>query len=207
MKRYGNLIHDIADPETIKLALHQAAIGKRHRKSVSRRLNHEEETIQQIQYLLLSGAFKPAKVKTWTTHERDKDRQITTTPFFPDQIIHWSIMLVLQPIFLKSMYEYNLATVPGRGMAQGRKVIPKWLQNDPKRTKYCLKMDIHHFYASINTDILKLKLQHRFKDPQVLRLLGVIIDSYSPGLPLGLYTSQWLANFYLEDFDHKVKND
>lgn len=207
MKRYGNLIHDIADPETIKLALHQAAIGKRHRKSVSRRLNHEEETIQQIQHLLLSGEFKPAKVKTWTGHERGKDRQITTTPFFPDQLIHWSIMLVLQPIFLKSMYEYNLATVPSRGMAQGRKVIPKWLQNDPKRTKYCLKMDIHHFYASINTDILKLKLQHRFKDPQVLRLLGAIIDSYSPGLPLGLYTSQWLANFYLEDFDHQVKND
>jgi len=36
LKRYGNLIHDIADPETIKLALHQAAIGKRHRKSVNR---------------------------------------------------------------------------------------------------------------------------------------------------------------------------
>lgn len=131
MKRYGNLIHDIADPETIKLALHQAAIGKRHRKSVSRRLNHEEETIQQIQYLLLSGEFKPAKVKTWTAHERDKDRQITTTPFFPDQIIHWSIMLVLQPVFLKSMYEYNLATVPGRGMARGRKVSRSGYRTTP----------------------------------------------------------------------------
>lgn len=36
-------------------------------------------------------------------------------------------------------------------------------------------------------------------------LLIKIIRTSDKGLPLGFYTSQWFANFYLQDFDHYVK--
>lgn len=38
-------------------------------------------------------------------------------------------------------------------------------------------------------------------------MLDAIVDSVEVGLPIGNYTSQWLANFYLQEFDHFIKQD
>ena len=207
MKRYGHLFEKVVDPENIKLAILQASKGKRNHRNVKRVLDDIDTYVMRIQTMLLSCEYQPSHVAEKGIMERGKHRIITSSPFFPDQIIHWALMLVLQPVFLKSMYEYNMATIPSRGTGQGRRVLVKWLKSDPKHTKYCLKMDVHHFYPSIDQGILKQKLKHRFKDERVLKLLFDIIDCYSSGLPLGFYTSQWLANFYLESLDHKIKND
>lgn len=47
-------------------------------------------------------------------------------------------------------------------------------------------------------------LRRKFKDQDLLWLLDEIIDS-APGLPIGNYLSQYLANFYLSYFDHWLK--
>jgi hypothetical protein len=44
----------------------------------------------------------------------------------------------------------------------------------------------------------------RIKDQDCLWLIDTIIDS-SQGLPIGNYTSQWFANFFLQDLDHYIK--
>ncbi|WP_234111753.1 RNA-directed DNA polymerase, partial [Chryseobacterium sp. R2A-55] len=69
---------------------------------------------------------------------------------------------------------------------------------------YCLKLDIKKFYPNIDHDILKALLRKKFKDADLLWLLDEIIDS-APGLPIGNYLSQYLANFYLTYFDHWIK--
>lgn len=38
-------------------------------------------------------------------------------------------------------------------------------------------------------------------------MIDLIIDSSKNGLPIGNYTSQWFANFYLQDLDHYIKED
>lgn len=207
MKRYGRIYDKITDKETILLAILQASKGKTDRKPVKLVLDNIEHYINEIQIMLICGEFEPSRVKTHKIFERKKERLITTTPFYPDQIIHWATMLVIQPILLSGMYEYTLATIKGRGISLGKKMAEKWIRSDFKNTKYCLKMDVHKFYNSIDHEILKLKLKRKFKDEQLLNLLFKIIDSYEVGLPLGLYTSQWLANFYLSELDHRIKND
>ena len=67
-----------------------------------------------------------------------------------------------------------------------------------------MKADVHHFFASIDHDILKAKLVKKIADPQVYELMCTYIDS-TDGLPLGYQTSQLLALMYLDDFDHWVK--
>ncbi len=61
------------------------------------------------------------------------------------------------------------------------------------------------FYPSINQDILKSKFRKIIKDKDTLDLIDLIIDSGKEGLPIGNYTSQWFANFYLQDLDHYIK--
>lgn len=70
---------------------------------------------------------------------------------------------------------------------------------------YILKCDVKKFFASINHDILKKKLLKRIKDKDALKIVYDIIDNDTEGLSIGNMTSQILAIFYLNDFDHFVK--
>ena len=70
---------------------------------------------------------------------------------------------------------------------------------------YILKCDIKKFFASIDHENLKKKLEKKIKDKEALNIVYDIIDSDTEGLSIGNMTSQILAIFYLNDFDHYVK--
>ena len=72
---------------------------------------------------------------------------------------------------------------------------------------YILKCDISKFFASINHDILKRKINRRIKDKDSLKIIYDIIDSNTQGLYIGSMTSQILAIFYLNDMDHFIKEN
>jgi hypothetical protein len=51
-------------------------------------------------------------------------------------------------------------------------------------------------------------IARKIKDPQVLWLVGLIIDSTpNPGIPIGNLTSQVFANLYLNGLDHLIKEN
>ena len=69
-------------------------------------------------------------------------------------------------------------------------------------------MDIHHFYESVDKDILKQKIGKIFRDERLTKILYKIIDSFEEtGIPLGLYTSQWFVLIYISDLDHYIKEE
>lgn len=114
-------------------------------------------------------------------------------------------MQIIEPYMAKGMYEYSCGSIPKRGIHYAQKRVKRWVKRDRKHTKYVLQIDIAKFYPSINHDVLKEFLRKKFKDKDLLWLLDAIIDSVEKGLPIGNYTSQWLANFYLQEFDHMIK--
>lgn len=67
-------------------------------------------------------------------------------------------------------------------------------------------MDIKKFYPSIDHEVMKHIVRKKIKDTRLLNLLDGIIDS-APGLPIGNYLSQFLANIYLNHFDHWLKEE
>lgn len=72
-----------------------------------------------------------------------------------------------------------------------------------------MKIDIKKFYDNIDHAALKRIIRYTIADEQLLRLLDKIIDSNGKdkGLPIGNFTSQYLANLYLAYFDHWVKEE
>ena len=206
MKRAGNIYSNVCEIDNIKQAIIKASLGKRHQGRVRRVLQNIDAAANGIRKMLLNKTYVPSPyiIKTIRDGANKKERTIHKPRFYPDQIIHWALMLQLEPVIMRGMYAHTCGSVPGRGTSYGQKMVRHWLDADYNGTKYCLKMDISKFYPSVDNQVLKDMFRRRIKDADCLWLIDAIIDS-SKGLPIGNYTSQWFSNFYLQDMDHFIK--
>jgi len=58
---------------------------------------------------------------------------------------------VMKPIWMSTMYEHSYGSLPNRGGHLAKKRIEKWIRNNDRHMKYCLKMDIKkilRFYST-----------------------------------------------------------
>lgn len=195
------------EQENIVKCIKAASKGKRNRFDVKQVLNEAERHAKRIRNLIVSGEFHFTNYKTAVINcsTEKKERLIAKPRFRYDQIVHHVIMSVFRPIVERGLYEHAYGSIPNRGPHTAKYFLEKWIRSFGKKRFYVLKLDIKHFYDSINHDILKQKLKRVIRDKKYLNLLYALIDSYSPGLPKGFYSSQWFANFYLSPFDHYVK--
>ncbi len=186
MKRVGNIYNDIIAKENIRKAISNASKGKKNRMAVKKVFNDMPFYIDQIYDMLANKKYVASPYVKIAIHDgvRKKERVIFKPMFYPDQIIHWSLMQQIQPILRKGMYDYTCASIPGRGLHYGAKHIKKILVQDRKNTKYCLKLDVKKFYPSIDKEIMKKKFRKIIKDGDTLDLIDVIIDSSEAGLPI-----------------------
>lgn len=209
IKRIEHLYDKIIDINNIKQAIINASKKKRSRKSVQRILENVDFYALEIQNILKDKSYIPSPYVEETIKDgaSGKERIIFKPRFYPDQCIHWAIMQIIEPHIAKGMYEYSCGSVPKRGIHYAQKRVKRWIERDRKHTKYILQIDITKFYPSVSHDVLKQMLRRKFKDKSLLWLMDSIIDSVERGLPIGNYTSQWLANFYLQGFGHFIKQD
>ena len=215
MKSYSHLYEKIYDPDNLRLAIHRAAKGakKKRRRDVQYCLSHEEDVVQKLHDMLVNETyvFKQHEPRLRYDQNSHKYRKIIAPTYYYEQIIHHAIIQVLQPIFMKGMYEYSCGSIPKRGASYGKRYLERWIQNNPKKRKYVLKMDIHHYFDSVDHDVIKAKIRRKFHDERLNRLLFAIIDGHedSPGrgIPIGYYTSQWISNWILQDMDHMIKEE
>ena len=116
MKRTGYIYEKICTYENVETAVMKASLGKRNRNYVKMRLTHLDETVLKIQKLLIEQIYVPSPytVKKIQDGPSQKERIIFKPRFYPDQIIHWALMLQLQAVITKGMYEYTCGSVPGR---------------------------------------------------------------------------------------------
>jgi len=208
VKRVGNLYEKICDTGNIKQAILSSSRGKRDQKRVKHILNNIDVYAERMRRLLITQSYVPSPyaVKTVRDGAAQKERTIHKPRYYPDQIIHWALMLQLEPVIMRGMYRYSCGSVPGRGTSDGQNTLRNWLDTDRRGTKYCLKMDVSKFYPSVDNEILKQMFRRKIKDEDCLWLIDTIIDS-AQGLPIGNYTSQWFANFYLQGLDHFIKQE
>lgn len=214
-----NLFPKMLNAEYIRRCIHRAARGKGNRPDVVNVLNNEDEIIYQIQSILQEGKIIDYIPKHEVFKINDgisKKVRYIVKPCFFEQIIHHMVMGVLKKHIMSGMYEYNCGSIPKRGGNYAKNVVEKYIHSHKHGGKinYCLKLDVHHFFQSINHLILKKFLMKSIKDSEIITILDIIIDTYSDhkdengvdcGLPIGFYTSQWLANWYLQGLDHYIK--
>ena len=203
MKRLSNLFDKICTIENIEEADRKARKNKGIRYGILKHDLHPEKDNAELLESLLNGTYKTSEYSTFKIYE-PKERLIYRLPYYPDRIVHHAIMNIMEPIWKSIFIKQTYSSIKNRGIHACAKDVRFALDNFPKETKYCLKLDIHKFYPSIDHEILKKIIRIKIKDNRLLKLLDDIIDS-APGVPIGNYLSQFFANLYLAYFDHWVK--
>lgn len=203
MKRLSNLFDKICTIENIEEADRKARKNKGIRYGILKHDLHPEKDNAELLESLLNGTYKTSKYSTFKIYE-PKERLIYRLPYYPDRIVHHAIMNIMEPIWKSIFIKQTYSSIKNRGIHACAKDVRFALDNFPKETRYCLKLDIHKFYPSIDHEILKKIIRIKIKDNRLLKLLDDIIDS-APGVPIGNYLSQFFANLYLAYFDHWVK--
>lgn len=204
MKSYNHLWEKLISDENIILAIHNASHGNMKRRKLTEIKNNPTQYIPIVRNWIENFKTINHTPKTINDGISAKKREIIV-PTVAEHIVQHAIMNVLKPIFMKGMYEHTYASIPQRGCHRGMKVVKKWIKNDERNVKYCLKLDVRKYFDSISQNVLINKLRNKIHDKKFMNLLVKIIRTTERGLPLGFYTSQWFANFYLQSFDHFVK--
>lgn len=209
IKRLNNLYTKICDFENIKIAHRNASRGKHWYKEVKMVNSDPEKYLTELQNQLINKTYKTSEYEIFTRDDGVKKREIYKLPYYPDRIVHWAILQVIEPILLKNLITNTYSAIPNRGIHYGMQRVKSDIYNDPEGCKYCLKLDIRKYYPSINHEILKQKYRRLFKDKDLLWLLDEIVDSVNEneGVPIGNYLSQYFGNFYLSSFDHWIKEE
>ena len=208
MKRYGYLYEKIYDMDNLWLGYYNARKNKTWYDEVKEVDKNPEFYLFQIKEMLINKTYKTSEYEVFKIWDKTKEREIYKLPFFPDRIVHHAIANIIEPILVKSLIEDTYSSIKKRGIHRGLNRIKQALK-DEENTKYCLKLDIKHYYPSLNHDILKQLLKKKFKDNNLLWLLSEIIDSVNDnkGVPIGNYLSQIFGYYYLSYFEHWLKNN
>lgn len=241
-----DLFNSICSMDNLYRAYQNAKSGKGWYKEVKQIEKRPFYYLAGLQYMLKNHLFKTSEYEIFILNEGKKKRDVYKLPFFPDRIAQWAILQVIEPFLLANMTADTYSAIPGKGIqpivndlrgyyktkrVDGKKKsvwVPSILLSDEENTRYCYKIDLHHYYQSINHEVLKQKFRKVFKDPELLWLLDEIADSINTateedlielslsgeievdpntGIPIGNYMSQYSGNFYLSSFDHWVKEE
>jgi RNA-directed DNA polymerase len=204
MKRIGNIYNSICSMDNLILADEKARKGKSWQYGVRVHDHDRHANLLTLHDMLISQTYKTSAYTIFKVFE-PKEREVYRLPYFPDRITHHAIMNILEPIFVSVFTADTYSCIKKRGIHAAANGVKQSLKDAPG-TQYCLKLDVKKFYPSVDHEVLKGLLRRKIKDNNLLWLLDEIIDS-APGLPIGNYLSQYLANFYLTYFDHWIKEE
>ena len=211
MKRYGNLYKEICSMENLRRAHQNAKKGKGWYQEVKMVDSDPEKYLKEIQEMLINHTYKTSDYERFIKCEHGKEREIFKLPYFPDRICQWAIIQVIEPYLLRQLIHTTYSALPGKGIHAALHDVQKAMKTDVPNCQYCLKLDVRHYYPSIDHAIMKDKFRRIFKDDELLWLLDEIIDSIDTGekpgtgVPIGNYISQYCGNLYLSSFDHWIK--
>ena len=226
MKRVGDLWQKFCSVETAEEAIYRGTQNKRQDRVVVRLFGyHKNDSVHPL------GSLDPSKVHAYAValvneletgkwqHKPGKTRSIMSSgkereieiARLKDHIVQWMAMLTIENMMIKRMYRYSCGNLPKRGIEDARKHVQKWVRSGD--CTHFVKLDIRHFYQTVDLTKLSEQLHRQIKDAKFLRVLDQIVFSSAQqetlfenphNLAIGYYSSPWFANIYLTPLDRFI---
>lgn len=218
-KRHDDLFGGIANFAALRLAARRAIKGKRKKPGAAAFMANFEREILRLDSELRDGSYTPGRYVEILVRE-PKERLVSAAPF-RDRVVHHALCAVICPLFETGLIDNTFANRTGKGTHAAVHAYERYRD----RHAHVLRCDIFRYFPSIDHAILKREFRRRVACESTLRLMDTIVDHSNAqepvdlhfagddliepyrrrrGLPIGNLTSQFLANLYLNSFDHWV---
>ncbi len=213
MKTAKSILGAICTAKNAVKAYRKARKCKRYRPEVLKFEQNREMNLARAVADIRNQTYTAGRYYCFKVFE-PKERLIMALPFY-DRVVQHMIVNVIEPLFEKRFIFHSYACRKGKGVHEASATLSKWLYNlQVKQGKkvYAIKADIHHYFQSIDHEILKTEIRRYISDKKVLKILDHIIDHNGiypdgVGIPVGNLTSQLFANVYLNILDQYIKHE
>lgn len=159
--------------------------------------------------MISRGDLNLSKPKTKVRHDTcgNKDRNITVLNIRHLMLEHVAVLGLSE--LCKTIGEYQVSSIKGRGTALGYSMIKKWVTMARLRVgkTYAAKLDIRNFYGSVDRDCMMKWLRRRVANNKLLWLVHELVSTIDRGIAIGSFLSQTLANIYLSSLYHRAKEN
>lgn len=207
-----NLWPLVLEWDNLLLAAKEAARTRRYRAEVLRFNAYLEENLLDLQRLLRTGQWHPGPYRQFYVYEPKK--RLVHAPWYPDRVLHHALVQIIGPYFERRFIDQSFACRVGKGTHAASDYLSSMLRSAHAghENVFVLKADISKYFYSIDHDILLRVIARIIGDKYVLEILRRLVRECgciegNRGLPLGALTSQLMANAYLDQLDHFVKDN
>ena len=201
MKRIGKVSEEVETERNFDKAFWDYADQKMKRKAVQEFHDDLENNLKA-----LCEAYRD---ETWVTSEyvkkmvyHPKVRPVHKLPV-KDHVIQHAATNPVEDRLRKTLYWRSPAGTKGKGTHYFYEMMKRDIYSHPQsETFYCVPLDIHHYFQNVEHGLLKKEYRRKIKDRKLLRFLDEVVDSFNPGIVLGLKLAQLLGQLFLARFDY-----
>jgi hypothetical protein len=157
-----------------------------------------QKNLRTLQASMACGGYRPYTEKVYANH---KNRQICIS-CVDDKIVQTSLSFCLSNVYNPAKSTHGF--IPNRSVFTAKKVLDNSLNEGVYEYS---KVDIRHFYDSIDTKLLLHKVGLAIRDVRFLSLVELLLNAHRPGISTGSCLSPVLSNLYLAEFDREIESN
>jgi len=211
-KRKDITFEEVFSYKNLCVSSHKSCLGVGWKPSVQKHKASEITSLAKLYDDLHSDNYKTMPYTEFKINERGKERNIMSMRV-RDKIVHKALTEnFLIPNLQSALIYDNSACLKYKGVSFARKRLKRHLEEYIQmygKNGYILLFDFKSYFDSISHEILKYITKSRLKDERLFKLYSTLIDSFGGenGLGLGSQISQISAVYFLNEFDHFIKEE
>ena len=163
-----------------------------------------EAFLEQIREELVQGTYQPTGYRRRSIAKADgRGERLLSIGAIRDRVVQGALKLILEPIFEADFQDGSFGYRPGRSAHDAVKRVAEAIVGNKTRV---LELDLQGYFDNIRHDVLLSKVAKRVSDPEVFRVLKLILKATGKrGVAQGDVLAPVLSNVYLTEVDRMLE--
>lgn len=210
---YDRLLHKKTLFDAFKRVRASRGAGGIDRQSIE---DFESNVVQEVETLLDElriKCYRPYPVKRVEIPKGDGKVRLLGIPAVRDRVVQQALKAILEPIFEEDFHPSSYGYRPGKSAHTAICKATDFMRK--YELEHVVDMDLSRCFDTLDHDLILKGVKNRVTDGSVLRLIDMFLKSgimigdvflkSQEGSPQGGVISPLLANIYLNEFDHFMR--